>query len=364
MSQNASSLSLKEGSIFSLGNPLLDISCDADNDFLEKWQLPRNSAILADPVKHEGLYDDMIQRYPGSVKYVPGGATQNAVRVAQWFLKKPKVCSFMGCVGDDKFGRLMGEKARADGVDTLYMITNEEKTGTCAVAVTDNGTNRSLCAYLGAANLFKKDHLLKHWKNVEAATLFYVSGFHLTVSPESVQALASHAAENLEKTFTLNLAAPFISEVFGDRVLKVLPYIDILFGNETEAQALAKKLNLEKSGDLSTEEIGIEVAKRNKHNGNKDRLIVLTQGADNVITVSRHANSEDMEVRSFPVKKLAADKIVDANAAGDAFVGGFLSQWIQKKDLSTCIQAGIFGAQEILQHSGCTFPAECTFKSE
>jgi adenosine kinase len=362
MSTNGTTVDLKEGTIFSLGNPLLDICCDADNEFMEKWELPRNSAILADPVKHAGLYDDMVQRF-SDVKYVPGGATQNAIRVAQWFLKKPKVCSFMGGVGDDKYGKLMGEKARADGVDTLYMITNEEKTGTCAVAVTDGGTNRSLCAYLGAANLFKKDHLMKHWKNVEAAKLFYVSGFHLTVSPESVEALASHASQNLDKTFALNLAAPFISEIFGDRVLRVLPYVEILFGNETEAQAIAKLLGLTNSGDLTTEQIAIEIAKRCKHNPNKNRIIVLTQGAENVITVTRPANSDQLEVLSFPVKKLDADKIVDANAAGDAFVGGFLSQFIQKKDLSTCVQAGIYGAQEILQQSGCTLPRECTFKA-
>lgn len=347
--------SLREGSIFSLGNPLLDIMADVDDDFLTKWELPRNSAILADPVKHKDMYDDMIEKYPTGIKYVPGGATQNAIRVAQWFLKKPNVCSFMGCVGDDNFGRMMGEAARSSGVATLYMITKEEKTGTCAVAVTDNGKNRSLCAYLGAANCFKKDHLMKYWKNVEEAKLFYVSGFHLTVSPDSVEGLAVHSSEVPDKTFCLNLAAPFISEVFGDRVLKVLPLVDILFGNETEAAALAKLLKLPEG--LNTEQIAIEVCKLTKGN-QKDRLVVLTQGADNVVTATKEAASGDIEVKVFPVKKLSEEEIVDANGAGDAFVGGFLSQYIQGKDLSACVSLGIVGAQAILGCSGCTFPPE------
>lgn len=78
------------------------------------------------------------------------------------------------------FGDMMRTKATEDGVNVLYMINTEEKTGTCAVCVTSGGNNRSLCAYLGAANTFKKDHLLEIWSHVENAEIFYVSGFHLT----------------------------------------------------------------------------------------------------------------------------------------------------------------------------------------
>ena len=131
---------VKEGMIFSLGHPLLDIIADVDQDFLEKWKLPRNSAILADPIKHDGLYDEMVSKYSKGIKFIPGGAVQNSMRIAQWFLVKPNVCVFMGCIGDDSEGRMMEEKANEDGVKTIYEITKEAKTGTCAVAI--NGINR------------------------------------------------------------------------------------------------------------------------------------------------------------------------------------------------------------------------------
>lgn len=38
----------------------------------------------------------------------------------------------------------------------------------------------------------------------------------------------------------MNLSAPFIPEFFKDNVDKVLPYIDVLFGNESEAEAFAR----------------------------------------------------------------------------------------------------------------------------
>lgn len=59
-----------------------------------------------------------------------------------------------------------------------------------------------------------------------------MQGFFLTVSPESVLKVAHHASEN-NRIFTLNLSAPFISQFYKESLMKVMPYVDILFGNET-----------------------------------------------------------------------------------------------------------------------------------
>lgn len=59
-----------------------------------------------------------------------------------------------------------------------------------------------------------------------------LQGFFLTVSVESILKVAKHASEN-NKLFCLNLSAPFICQFFKDNLMKVLPYVDVLFGNET-----------------------------------------------------------------------------------------------------------------------------------
>ncbi len=46
-------------------NPLLDISANVDKDFLNKYDLKENDAILADPEKHANLYKELSQK-PGS----------------------------------------------------------------------------------------------------------------------------------------------------------------------------------------------------------------------------------------------------------------------------------------------------------
>lgn len=44
--------------------------------------------------------------------------------------------------------------------------------------------------------------------------------------------IALHAHDR-NKIFMMNLSAPFLSQFFKEPMMKVFPYIDILFGNET-----------------------------------------------------------------------------------------------------------------------------------
>jgi sugar/nucleoside kinase (ribokinase family) len=90
--------------VVGLGNPLLDISANVDEDFLSKYDLKPNNAILAEE-KHKPLYDEMVQKY--KVDYIPGGATQNTLRVAQvigrmfevrWSLEKLLPSDLVKCI--------------------------------------------------------------------------------------------------------------------------------------------------------------------------------------------------------------------------------------------------------------------------
>jgi adenosine kinase len=51
------------------------------------------------------------------VDYIAGGAGQNTTRVCQWLLQYPNATTYMGCIGDDEFGRKMVETATKDGVN-------------------------------------------------------------------------------------------------------------------------------------------------------------------------------------------------------------------------------------------------------
>ncbi len=65
----------------------------------------------------------------------------------------------------------------------------------------------------------------------------------------------------------------------------------------------------------------------------------------------------------YPVDALPKENLVDTNTngAGDAFVGGFLSQLARGRDIAECVRAGHYASRVIIQRSGCTFPRECDY---
>jgi adenosine kinase len=339
---------VKEGILFAIGNPLLDISAEVTAEFLKKYGLEPNNAILAED-KHKGMYDDMVTNF--KVEYVPGGATLNTVRTAQWIMGIPRSVSFVGCIGKDKYGQILEDMANRAGVATHFQYNETENTGTCAVLLT--GMNRSLCAYLGAANHLSVDHLRKPEVQalMEKAQFYYMSGFPLTVTPEGMLEVAKFACER-NRLFCMNLSAPFLCTVFKEQMMKVLPYVDILFGNESEAEAFSNEHGWN-TKDMKV--IAEKLAQLPKQNGARARVVVLTHGALPTV-VYRNG-----EVKEYDIVHIKQEDIVDTNGAGDAFVGGFMAELVQGACIDTCIRCANYAANFIIQRSGCTLPERNTY---
>ena len=94
--------------VLGMGNPLLDISCVVDQEFLDKYGITLNNAILAED-KHQPMYSEMSSM--DKVEYIAGGATQNSIRVAQWMMQGDKEqCAYIGCVGEDEYAEKMKKR--------------------------------------------------------------------------------------------------------------------------------------------------------------------------------------------------------------------------------------------------------------
>lgn len=263
----------------------------------------------------------------------------------------------MGAVGDDEYAKIMKEQASKDGVDVRYFaVADGTPSGTCAVAVNKAG-ERSLVANLAAANKYDVAHLKQpeNWALVESAKICYSAGFFITVSPDSMKAVAEECSAK-GKTYCLNLSAPFISEVppFKATMMELMPHVDVLFGNETEARAFAATENW---GTEDLAEIATKIAAfpRSAGKEGKERTVVITHGAEPTVVFT------EGKATTFPVLEVAKEAIVDTNGAGDAFVGGYLSQLVQGKAIAECCRAGSYAASVIIQRSGCTLPEKAEF---
>ncbi|XP_004846377.1 adenosine kinase isoform X3 [Heterocephalus glaber] len=121
---------------------------------------------------------------------------------------------------------------------------------------------------------------------------------------------------------------------------------------------IAEAATFAREQGFETEDIK-EIARKTqalpKINSKRQRLVVFTQGRDDTIVAT------ESEVTAFPVLDQDQKEIIDTNGAGDAFVGGFLSQLVFDKPLTECIRAGHYAASVIIRRSGCTFPEKPDF---
>jgi len=337
------------GVLLGIGNPLLDISATVEQPLLDKYDLKRANAVLADPEKHLTLFTDLQSNY--QVEYTAGGAAQNSIRGAQWMLQIPGATNYIGCVGSDENGKNMKQAAESYGVTTHYLVDESTPTGTCAVLITDK--ERSMVAFLGAAEKYKMSHFesAEIQAIVNKAQYFYMTGFFLTHSTEVLVAIGKHGKEH-NKPVMFNLSAPFLIDFFWDSIDKVLPYTDVVFCNETEAATLGKKLNW--GTDL--EEISKKLVAYRKENTQRNRIVIFTEGSSSTI-VAQHD-----KVERFKPIYCSPEELVDTNGAGDAFVGGFLSQFVQEKSIEDCIKGAHYAAWECIRLSGATFPSKPNFQ--
>ena len=115
-------MSVPQGAILAMCNPLLDISGDVPTEFLAKYDISLNNAILAEE-KHMGIYTDLVKDFP--VQYIAGGSAQNTIRVAQWMIQSPGATAYMGAVGADAYGETLEKCATEDGVLVHYQKNSE-----------------------------------------------------------------------------------------------------------------------------------------------------------------------------------------------------------------------------------------------
>ena len=112
--------------------------------------------------------------------------------------------------------------------------------------------------------------------------------------------------------------------------------------NETEAELLAGSSDLQKCGEMLRKKCG---------------RVIITLGKDGALLWEK----EGPEVK-VDCPRVEVEKVVDTTGAGDAFVGGFLAQYCQGRDLETGVRCGIWAATHIIQRSGCTFDTNKKFQ--
>ena len=339
-----------------LGNPLLDITASTDDGVLAQFGLVKGTAILAEE-KHMPLYPQV--QASKDVSYSPGGSAMNTMRALQWMLSgtMPGAVAFVGCIGKDDNGRILRDAVVSSGVEPHFLETDERPTGRCAALITDH--ERTLVTSLGAAELYQVAHLRSD-AGVQAAMasaqVYYSEGFFTTVSPDALCELGKRALAE-DKHFMFNVSAPFLPNFYWDDMSKVLAYVDVLFCNETEAGTVARKMQWSDPDNLDATAQNICALPR-APGSRPGRTVVITHGAHETVVCG---NMTGGKVRRFAPVKCEPSTIKDTNGAGDCFVAGFISQFLQGATVDVCVAAGHYCAWKVIQEVGCYLPGKPEF---
>lgn len=282
----------KEFDIVGIGNPLLDIIVEVEEEILVDLGLKRGEMHLVDGRDGQKILEK-LKNHPKM--HVSGGSAANTVAGAAKLGAKGR---YMGLIGDDEHGRAYEEEMKTSGVTTSLHRHDKEYTGYAITLVTADG-ERTFATHLGAARHFRTEHIVL--SDIEKSRILHIEGYMLG-EPETRVAMVEamkHAKEH-KTLVSVDLSAPGVITnnlvVLKDIVKK---YVDIVFVNEDEAYAFTGKREREALHALC-ELCDIAVVKL----GERGSLIKF-DGAVHVVD-------------PHPVA------VVNTNGAGDMYAAGFL----------------------------------------
>jgi sugar/nucleoside kinase (ribokinase family) len=279
--------------------------------------------VLARPVDH--LAPAGTSQPLDDVVLAPGGNTINtAISLARLGI----AVRVATAVGADRFGQVIRDRVRAEGIDDRGMVTlTGAKTSTSIVLVEASGERRFL-HLRGVSAYFSGSHV--NWQQVEGSRIFhYASAFALPVFDETGLEPALKRARELGCLTSMNICW----DVRG-RWLKLLQpaltYTDFIFPNREEGRQL--------TGESEPSAIAARLR------GWGVKTVIVKLGAAGCYVESPQGSFTSP---GFPVQP------VDTTGAGDCFAAGFLAAICRGQPLALAARyANAVGALATLSLGG------------
>jgi sugar/nucleoside kinase (ribokinase family) len=307
--------------VLGIGNAIVDVLAQANDDFLTAQGLTKGAMTLIDDGRADDLYDAM-----GPALEMSGGSAANTmVGIASLGGR----AGFIGRVRDDQFGKIFRHDIRAAGVAFDSAPASEgEATARCLVFVTEDA-QRTMATYLGASTNFAPEDVRAD--QVRAAAVTYLEGY-LWDSEPAKQAFVKAAAlaHDAERQVALTLSDPFCVERHRESFRElVASHVDILFANEAEILSLYQVDTFDAALQAVRGQCSVAALTRSE----KGSLIVAGE-----------------EVHMIDPQPVA--EVVDTTGAGDLYAAGFLHGFTRGRDLYDCGVMGAAAAAEIIAHYG------------
>lgn len=306
--------------IITLANGFADYFLFVSDEDCKKLGFEKGSWQAVTDETWQKLYHQFPQKAPMRI----GGSGMNVIKGAAYLGKK---CACIGKLGSDEIGKAYEKTLSEIGI-TSYLEHRNFPTGKALCFVTED-SERTMRTYRGAAQ--DKMPITLKPEYFKKSRLFHIEGYQIKEWDNLHKACAMAKKEGV--TISLDLGNYFLVEQYKAHFQKLIEtYVDILFANESEALAFTGKKpqvaaqQLQKLCDIA----------------------VVTQGEKGGWVAYQE------KVFHFPA--ITANP-VDTTGAGDLFVSGFLSAFLDGKSLKKSAITGATVASHVIRYIGSDIPS-------
>lgn len=233
---------------------------------------------------------------------------------------------FTGRIGNDLFGEQIRMILEQRDLDIRCVLTSEKaQTGLTFIYTYNN--DRGMITYPGAMEDLTIEDV--DWKVVQMSRHLHMSSYYLQ------KGMRPDCIELFRKAKTLGLSTSLDTnwdpdEHWGDEIYEILKHVDVFLPNDTEAKLISKKNTLDEALDYLSS-FGC--------------IVVATCGAEGIVAQAGNTKYHVSAVEVTPI---------DAVGAGDSFNSGFLKNYVEGKDLESCLKMGVVTGAYSTQKAGGT----------
>ena len=309
--------------IIGIGNALLDVLLRLESDsVLTEMGVKKGAMDLIDESKMREIQKTQsgLQR-----SEVPGGSVCNTMRA---MARLGAEVGYIGKIGDDNAGKIYEDETKRAGVNPFF-VRAEGISGCSTVLISPDG-ERTMATYLGPAATLSDEEIPD--EILQPYDCLYMEGY--LISDEKLFLPMLKRAKRLGLKVALDLSNFNIVNGFKDLLKEVIPeYVDILFSNESEAEAYTG-LTAREAVNVITKDVEISV---------------VTIGKDGVLV------GDNSQIIHNPALD---SNVIDTTGAGDNFAAGFLYGYSLGVSLEQSAKIGTLLSANVIETVGAQIAGE------